>query len=136
MLILAKLIAIIRHIGGLLEFMVTYTIIINEAPYGKERAYTGLRFARMCVFEGHKTNVFLMENGVYVAKKGQKTSSNQPYLCEYLDELVKDGVEVKVSVVCVQARGLNENDLIAGAKIVTLNELVEWTTNSDKIMVF
>jgi tRNA 2-thiouridine synthesizing protein D len=116
--------------------MVTYTIIINEAPYAMERAYTGLRFARTCVFEGHKTNLFLIENGVYVAKKGQKPSSNQPNLGDYLEDLVKDGAEVKVCVVCVQARGLSENDLIAGAKIVTLNELVEWTTNSDKIMVF
>jgi sulfur relay (sulfurtransferase) complex TusBCD TusD component (DsrE family) len=53
-----------------------------------------------------------------------------------LEDLIKDGVEVKVCVVCVQARGLSENDLIAGAKIVALNELVEWTTNSDKIMMF
>jgi tRNA 2-thiouridine synthesizing protein D len=116
--------------------MVTYTIIINEAPYGMERAYTGLRFARTCVFECHKVNLFLIENGVYLAKKGQKPSSNQPNLGEFLEDLIKDGAEVKVCVACIQARGLAESDLIAGVKIAALNELVEWTTNSDKIVVF
>jgi tRNA 2-thiouridine synthesizing protein D len=116
--------------------MVTYTIIINEAPYQKERAYTALRFARTCDLEGHKVRIFLIENGVYVAKKGQKPASDQPNFGSYLEDLIAGGQEVKASVVCIQARGLTETDLISGIKIVTLNELVEWTTTSDKVLVF
>lgn len=117
--------------------MVTYTVIIFEAPYVKERAYTGLRFVRTCVFEGHKTNLFLIENGVYVAKKDQKPSaSTGANLAEYLTDVIKDGVEVKACGVCLQARGLLESDLIEGVKSATMNDLVEWTTNSDKIISF
>lgn len=116
--------------------MVTYTIIINEAPYGKERPYTALRFARTCDIEGHKVKIFLMENGVYLAKKGQKPSPDQVNLSEHLEDMIAGGHEVKACGVCMQARGLSENDLIAGVKAATMHELVDWTTTSDKIVVF
>ena len=116
--------------------MVTYTIIVNEAPYQKERAYTAFRFARTCVFEGHKTRIFLIENGVYIAKKDQKPAADQPNMGAFLEDLIKDGQEVKACVVCIKARGISESELISGVKIATMNELVEWTTTSDKVIVF
>ena len=97
--------------------MVSFTIIINEAPYAKERAFTALRFATTCALENHKVNVFLLENGVYVAKKDQKPSSDAPNLLLYLEELIKSNVEVKACIVCCQSRGLTENDLVAGVKL-------------------
>jgi tRNA 2-thiouridine synthesizing protein D len=116
--------------------MVTFTVIINEAPIAKERAFTGLRFATTCLIEGHKVNLFLIENGVYLAKKGQNPSSDAPNLLEYLEELIKGNVEVKACVVCCKARGLSESDLISGVKIASINELVDWTATSDKTIVF
>jgi tRNA 2-thiouridine synthesizing protein D len=115
--------------------MVAFTIIINEAPIAKERAFTALRFATTCLIEGHKVNLFLIENGVYLAKKGQKPSDS-PNLIGYLEELIKEKVEVKACVVCCQGRGLSENDLIPGVKISSLNELVDWTATTDKTIVF
>ena len=50
--------------------------------------------------------------------------------------MIKDGQEVKACVVCLKARGIAEEELISGVKAVTLNDLVEWTVNSDKIIVF
>ncbi len=116
--------------------MVTYTLIINEAPYQKERAYTALRFARTAVFEGHTTRIFLIENGVYIAKKDQKPATDQPNYQAFLEDLIKDGQEVKACVVCIKARGIAESELISGVKIVALNDLVEWTATSDKVIVF
>ncbi len=55
--------------------MVTFTLIIYEAPYAKERALSALRFAWTCDVEGHKVKIWLFENGVYLAKKGQKPAS-------------------------------------------------------------
>ncbi len=116
--------------------MVIFTIIINEAPYQKERAYTALRFARTAVFEGHITRIFLIENGVYIAKKDQKPASDQPNFGAFLEDLIKDGQEVKACVVCIKARGIVESELISGVKVVALNDLVEWTATSDKVIVF
>ena len=113
--------------------MVTYTLIINEAPYGKERAYTAIRFAWTCDVEGHKVRIFLL----YLAKKNQSPAENvAPNTGKNLAELIEGGAEVKACGVCMQARGLSESDLVAGVKSATMHELVEWTTTSDKVIVF
>ncbi|MGE5637276.1 MAG: DsrE/DsrF/TusD sulfur relay family protein [Chloroflexota bacterium] len=115
--------------------MVTFTLIINEAPYAKERALSALRFAWTANIEGHKVRIWLFENGVYLAKKGQKPASGLINYGQNLEDLIKE-VEVKACVVCVEARGLTQADLIDGVKIATIHELVEWTINSDKVIVF
>jgi tRNA 2-thiouridine synthesizing protein D len=116
--------------------MVTFTIIINEAPYAKERAMSALRFAWTADLEGHKIKIWLFENGVYLAKKGQKPAQGLTNYGETLENLIKGSVEVKACVVCVEARGLTQADLLEGVKIATVHELVEWTVNSDKVIVF
>jgi tRNA 2-thiouridine synthesizing protein D len=116
--------------------MVTFTLIINEAPYAKERALSALRFAWTCDLEGHKVRIWLFENGVYLAKKDQKPAQGLTNYGQTLENLIKGGVEVKACVVCVEARGLIQDDLFEGVKIATIHELVEWTVNSDKVIVF
>ena len=116
--------------------MVTFTIIINEAPYAKERALSALRFAATCDIEGHKVRIWLFENGVYLAKKGQKPSKGLINYGELLENLIQGGVEVKACIVCAETRGLAQADIFDGVKIATVHELVEWTINSDKVIVF
>ena len=51
-----------------------YLIIINDAPYGNERPYNALRLAYNLVKrDGVEVNVFLTGDGVFCARKGQKT---------------------------------------------------------------
>jgi tRNA 2-thiouridine synthesizing protein D len=116
--------------------MVTFTLIINEAPYAKERSLSALRFAWTCDLEGHKVRIWLFENGVYLAKKDQKPTQGLTNYGQTLENLIKGGVEVKACVVCVEARGLTQTDMFDGVKIATVHELVEWTVNSDKVIVF
>jgi tRNA 2-thiouridine synthesizing protein D len=116
--------------------LVTFTIIINEAPYAKERALSALRFAWTCDLEGHKVRIWLFENGVYLAKKGQKPVQGLINYGQTLEDLIKSGMEVKACIVCVDARGLTQTDLMDGVKIATIHELVEWTVNSDKVITF
>jgi uncharacterized protein involved in oxidation of intracellular sulfur len=52
----------------------SYLFIINNAPYGDERPYNALRLAYNLVKrEGTAVSVFLTADGVFCAKKGQKT---------------------------------------------------------------
>ncbi len=113
-----------------------FTLVIYEAPYAKERAQTALRFAWTCDVEGHKVRIWLFENGVYLAKKGQKAAQGLTNYGQMLEDLMKGGVEVKACVVCCEARGLTQADLLEGVKIATVHELVEWTANSDKVIEF
>lgn len=116
--------------------MATYTIIIYEAPYAKERALTALRFAYTCDIEGHKVRIWLFENGVFLAKKGQKPAQGLVNYGQMLEDLMKGGAEVKACVVCCEARGVTQAELFDGVKIATVHELVEWTGSSDKIVTF
>ena len=116
--------------------MATMTIIINEAPYAKERALSALRFAMTADLESHKVNIWLFENGVYLAKKGQKPAQGLINYGQMLQGLIEGGVEVKACVVCCEARGLTQADLLDKIKIATVHELVEWTVNSDKVLTF
>jgi tRNA 2-thiouridine synthesizing protein D len=116
--------------------LTTFTIIIYEAPYAKERALSALRYAWTCDIEGHKVRIWLFENGVYLAKKGQKSAQGLTNYGQNLEDLIEGGMEVKACVVCAEARGLTQDDLIDGVKLATIQELVEWTVDCDKVIVF
>ena len=118
------------------ETLATFTVIIYEAPYAKERALSALRFAWTADLEGHKVNIWLFENGVYLAKKGQEPAQGLTNYGQMLEDLIKGGVEVKACIVCCNARGLTQADLFDGIKVATVHELVEWTVNSDKVINF
>jgi tRNA 2-thiouridine synthesizing protein D len=116
--------------------MTTFTLIIYDAPMAKERALSALRFAWTADLEGHKVQIWLFENGVYLAKKNQTTPQGFINYGQMLEDLIKVGVEVKACVVCAEARGVLFAELINGVKLATLHELIEWTINSDKVITF
>ncbi len=50
------------------------TIVINEGPYGNERAYNALRIGiALLKRDGASVRVFLLGDGVQCAIKGQQT---------------------------------------------------------------
>ena len=102
----------------------------------KERALTALRFAWTADLEGHKVQIWLFEDGVYLAKKNQKPAQGLTNYGQMIEELIKAGVEVKACIVCAEARGVTAAELIDGVKFATIHELIEWTVNSDKIISF
>ena len=52
----------------------TYLFIINNAPYGDERPYNALRLAMsLAKREDIQVSVFLTGDGVFCARKNQKT---------------------------------------------------------------
>ncbi len=51
-----------------------FLFVINDAPYGSERPYNALRLAlNLLKREGVQVKVFLIDDGVFCARKGQKT---------------------------------------------------------------
>ena len=115
--------------------MATFTIIISEAPYGREKAYTSFRFALTALVDGHKVNIFLVQDGVYVAKKGQNPAEF-PSILAYLEEAIKEGATVKICTPCANARGISEDIIVEGAKLGTMHDLVGWAAESDKVITF
>lgn len=116
--------------------MSTTLFILNDAPYGNERAYNALRLAgALAGREGEQVRLFLLADAVACAKSGQKVPQGYYNVNLMLGKLIRAG-EVGVCGTCMDARGLTEVDLQEGARRSTLTELAEWTAAADKVLVF
>lgn len=116
--------------------MSTTLFILNDAPYGNERAYNALRLAgALAGREGEQVRLFLLADAVACAKSGQKVPQGYYNVNLMLGKLIRAG-EVGVCGTCMDARGLTEVDLQEGARRSTLTELAEWMAAADKVLVF
>ena len=115
----------------------TFTLfIINDAPYGNERAYNVLRVARaLAAREGLAVCLFLMADAVTCAKSGQKVPEGYYNVQLMLGTVLRKG-EVGLCGTCMDARGLRDEELVEGAKRSTLSQLADWTAEADKVLVF
>jgi len=71
------------------------TIILNDPPYGTEKAYNALRYAQALVASQVNVNLFLLADGTAAAKRGQKTPSGFYNTGDMLHDLIAKGVKVK-----------------------------------------
>lgn len=111
----------------------TFTIVIADSAYTKERPYTMLRFAYTALLEGYKVNIFLVEDGVFVGKKNQepvKYDNVEKWIADVVDE----GAVVKACGVCTKARGVAAEELIEGIEITTMNGFLDMCIEADNVM--
>lgn len=131
-----------------------FTVILHDAPYTTERSWNGLRFAEKALDNGTPVCVFLFSDAVDVARKGQCPQDGTPNLEDLLIKLVGKGATVSVCTTCVEARpyqpsgqsaagffhtkesGLDVGDLVAGVKMGTTAELVNWCRGSRHVVSF
>jgi uncharacterized protein involved in oxidation of intracellular sulfur len=112
-------------------------IVLNDAPYGSEKSYNGLRLANNLVKmeEDLKLTVFLFGDATACAKKGQKTPDGYYNVERMLKPLVRKG-EVLLCGNCMDARGIEVSELMEGARRSTLDEVTMKTLSADKVLVF
>src|SRR3989338_7862088 len=114
-----------------------YLMILNDAPYGSERSYNGLRLARTLLKTGEaEVKMFLIGDAAACAKGGQKVPQGYYNVGDMLGSVVRKAAEVSVCGTCLDARGVAEADLIEGAKRGTMDQLAEWTIWADKVLIF
>lgn len=110
--------------------------IINDAPYGNERAYNALRLAgALSAKDEQQVRVFLMADAVGCAKAGQKVPEGFYNVQLMLGKVAHKG-EVALCGTCMDARGLTEQELMPEARRSTLAQLADWTITADKVLVF
>jgi len=74
------------------EVSKTYLIVINDGPYGSERAYNALRLAMNLVKRpGVGVRVYLIGDGVQCAVAGQKTPDGYYNVERMLKSLAQRG---------------------------------------------
>jgi uncharacterized protein involved in oxidation of intracellular sulfur len=123
--------------GSPWRIAMTFTLfIVNDAPYGNERAYNALRLAgALASREDQPVRLFLMADAVGCAKSGQKVPEGYYNVQIMLGKVARKG-EVGLCGTCMDARGLRDDELIDGAKRGTLVQLADWTAEADKVLVF
>ena len=113
-------------------------ILINDAPYGTEKAYNALRLAIQLgkEHEDVEVRVFLMADAANCAIAGQNTPNGYYNIERMLKVIIAKGVKVKICGSCADARGLKNIPLIEGTEISTMAELTNWVVDSDKVISF
>jgi len=114
-----------------------FLLILNDAPYGSERTYNGLRLATSLTSSaGTEVSVFLMGDAVGSAVVGQVTPKGYYNLERMLKGLGLRGVRIGLCGSCIDARGIKPDALAEGTRRSTLEELTAWTLAADRVLVF
>jgi uncharacterized protein involved in oxidation of intracellular sulfur len=114
-------------------------IIINDGPYGTEKAYNALRMAMMFQKEHSdkvEVRIFLMADAVACAIPGQVTPPGYYNIERMLKSVLDKGGQIKVCGSCSEARGIKNLSLIEGIEISTMSQLALWSVESDKVITF
>lgn len=113
-------------------------ILINDAPYGTEKAYNALRLA-MALQKDHPTvqvNVFLMADAVNCALPNQNTPQGYYNIERMLKSVLNKGGKAKACGTCADARGIRNVQLVEGVEISNMGELSQWTVEANKVFTF
>jgi uncharacterized protein involved in oxidation of intracellular sulfur len=112
--------------------------VINDAPYGSEKAYNAMRLA-ISLYNEHESvevYIFLMGDAVTCALPSQSTPQGYYNIERMIKAIVNKRGQVKTCGTCADARGIKKLDMIQDVEISTMSQLAKWTVESDKILTF
>ena len=112
--------------------------LINDAPYGTEKAYNALRLGMALQKDNPdvEVRVFLMADAVGCAIPSQNTAQGYYNIERMLKSVIMKGGKVKICGTCLEARGLRQLPLIEGTEVSNMGELARWTVEADKVFTF
>jgi uncharacterized protein involved in oxidation of intracellular sulfur len=113
-------------------------IILNRNPYdGSDVTRNALRLADFTLKAGEGVSIFLMNDGVDLAREGVSPGVYDTNLSNMLIELIAKGVSVKVCSTCLIRCGLAKGmPLMPGAAEAKIPELVSLIKEADKVLSF
>ncbi len=111
-------------------------VILRKPPYGVINAAEAVRHAGGASSADYKATLYLIDSGVYAAKKNQDTvATGFTGLGESL-ELLAEEMDIYANKDSLQAYNLKEDDLIDGVTIDDGEVLKLAIKNSQSIMIF
>ncbi len=113
-------------------------LVINDAPYGSEKAYNALRMAMTLQRENTEIEIkiFLLADGVFCALPEQKTANGYYNIEKMIRSIIAKGGSFKACGGCSEARGISGLQLIEGVELSNMKEFAAWTVECDKVMTF
>ncbi len=112
-------------------------VVINEAP-GSMKAWNALRISEGLLSQQVEVEIFLLDNGVFVAKAGQSPAEGlkEFNLSEKVSHLLDLGVKINVCQTCANQKGLKAEELVPRTQISNLVELAQAIKNSRQTLIF
>lgn len=112
--------------------------IVNDPPYGTERVYNALRLAHALLKNdpSMQVTIVLMADAVLAGKAKQKTPDGYYNLERMLKRVLGGNGAVLLCGTCMDARGIDDTELMEGAHRSTMDELASATIEADRVLVF
>ncbi len=111
-------------------------VILRKPPYGVVNAYEAIRHAGGAPGSGYKSILYLIDSGVYTAKKNQDAGTTGfSGLSESL-ELLSGEMEIYANSDSLREYDIKENDLVEGVKVDDGGILKQAIKNSQSVMIF
>lgn len=112
-------------------------VLVNDPPYGTERCYNALRLAgSLAKREETDVRIFLIGDAVGCAVEGQVLPNGYYHLDRMLGAALRHGAEVGLCGTCMDARAIDEGEIVEGARRSSLEELADWTLWADQVVTF
>ena len=108
-------------------------IILSCGTNDTNRATRALMLATVAHKEEKNTHLFLLDEGVYLAKEGIITNvraATGDIADDHLTYLQANEVPILVCTPCAEARQIKEEDLIEGARLATAVELINMSCDA------
>lgn len=113
--------------------------LVCKAPYGREDAFAGLRFALSQIASGamDKSDTILLEDGVYNALKGQKSEEiGMPSNFDATEDLI----DLEGKVFCIKEdldeREIGEDNILEDIEIILKENLPKLIQDYDVVATF
>jgi len=107
--------------------------ILSCGTDNPNRSTRAFHLAAVANREGRHVTVFLLDEGVYLAKKGlieHVRAATGDSADDQLAYLQAHDVPILVCTPCAKARRIEENDLVEGARMATAAELFQLTADA------
>jgi len=117
--------------------MTTLLLVVNRGPYdGSDVVWNALRLARSAREAEMRVRLFLMNDGVDLARVGVTPEGAEFDLQDMLRALIADGVEVRLCQTCLTRCGIGKGETMPQAEIAGMKDLVGWVQDSEKMLSF
>lgn len=112
-------------------------IIANGSAYGTELPFNALRLATtLTKREGVDLRIFLMGDAVVSAVAGHQLPNGYYHLDRMIAGVLRHGGQVGCCGTCMDARAIDDDQLVEGANRSSMEQLADWTLEADRIVTF
>lgn len=110
-------------------------LLFGKKPYdGTDAAWNGLRLTQSLLKKGHDVWLFLINDGIDLARPDSRPEGAEFDLAKMLEETAGMGAVVKLCKTCITRCGIGGNTFIPAAAVSTMPDLAECVIQADKVI--